>query len=288
MLDSITVENLLPGFPAYLGYCDGSWPTAGQLRTRFPQANIVSLAVFAGDAALGNGVDCERGDLMPGQVPGAVKTQHAAGVGRPVVYASVANMPEVTGDLAAAGISRPTVRLLSAHYGLGPHICGSTTCAYYPNMPSMDGTQWTDTYRGAHGSLIDASLLVDSFFGGAPPVSATGPEKWDAADWAAFAGFLKQPAIRDIAWKDAGLYWLEAIASGTIPQGMDPAVAARVEQIHAALAGLSATPAQIAAAVVMALPPAQAGGLTQADVEAATEKAIRAVLAPIATPPAGG
>ena len=46
----------------------------------------------------------------------------------------------------------------------GKHICGPSSCGY----PAADGTQWTDSAPGLHGSWIDESLLLPSFFP-APP-----------------------------------------------------------------------------------------------------------------------
>jgi hypothetical protein len=161
MLDSITPANLRPGADAYLGYTDGNWPTFPGLRRMFPGAHLLSMAVFAIDNA--EGCDCEKGDLTIAQVPGWVQRQHARGVQRPVVYASASNMGAALAALQAAGITRASVRLLSAHYTYQPHICGPATCAY-PGCPPCDGTQWTDKAQGLNGSLIDESLLDASFF----------------------------------------------------------------------------------------------------------------------------
>jgi hypothetical protein len=43
--------------------------------------------------------------------------------------------------LSQAKISRSEVRLWSAHYGLGEHICGPGSCGAVP--VEVDGTQWT-------------------------------------------------------------------------------------------------------------------------------------------------
>jgi hypothetical protein len=58
------------------------------------------------------------------------------------------------------------VRLMTAHYGAGNHICGPATC----NLVTVaaDGTQWRDNAPGAGGSLVDESVLLDDFFGAQP------------------------------------------------------------------------------------------------------------------------
>jgi len=158
MLDSITVANLPPGADAYGAYVDGNWPTYPAVKTRFPGVPVLSIAVSpAADAEC---CDCESGDLTPGQVPAWVRRQLTRGVTRPVVYCSASIAGAVLRDLATAGVKREQVRLWSAHYA-GKHICGPGVCSY----PQADGTQWRDSAPGANGSLVDESLLADSFFG---------------------------------------------------------------------------------------------------------------------------
>jgi len=282
MADSIYIANLPAGFPAFAGYVDGTWQTAPGLKARFPSAHILTIAVFASDDA--DCCDCEKGDLTPAQVPSWVKRQMARGAVLPCVYASAANIPAILSALTTAGIKRAQVRIWSAHYGLGPHICGPATCKY-PGVPACDGTQWTNLAKGAHGSLIDQSLLLDTFFGGT--VSTTGPEHWDAADFAALDAYLGRLPTRDITWH-TGMWWLEHAVTGTTDKTMPATTAAQVTAIHDGLAALASsavpvvpTAAQVAAAVVAALPPSAAGGLTQADVEAAVQAVFeKAFLAP--------
>jgi hypothetical protein len=160
MQDSITPANLTGGADAYLGYVDGRWVTFPLLQRQFPHAHLLSMSVFASDNA--DGCDREPGDLGAGQVAGWVQRQLARGVWRPVVYASASNMGACVASLSQAGVARADVRLLSAHYGAGKHICGPSTCNL---CPAVDGTQWTDAAPGAGGSLIDESVLLDDFFG---------------------------------------------------------------------------------------------------------------------------
>ena len=163
MQDSIVPANLTAGADAYLGYVDGQWPTYHAVVARFPGKPVLSMAVFADADAVG--CDREPGDLNASQVPAWVKRQQARGVVRPVVYGSAANLPAVLSALAASGIGRAAVRLLSAHYGAGKHICGPATCAL-PGVPACDGTQWTENATGTGGALIDESILNDNFFSG--------------------------------------------------------------------------------------------------------------------------
>jgi hypothetical protein len=171
MLDSVTVANLPPGADAYAGYADGRFANLTALRARFPGKRILEIAVFASTDA--ECADCETGDMAPAQIPAWVKRQIARGVHRPVVYASISVMPAVLAALTAEGITRSQVRLWSAHYGAGKHIC-----------TGMDGTQFTDTAPGTGGSLVDESLLAGDFFQEADmPITDADAAKIATAVW---------------------------------------------------------------------------------------------------------
>jgi peptidoglycan hydrolase-like protein with peptidoglycan-binding domain len=186
MPDSTNVNNLPVGYRdaagtyhayrAYLGYADGNWPTAKALEAMFPDAQLVILTVAGGPAAHGvahgvrvaPGTDVEPMDLTASE--GAHWAAANAGP-RPVIYASVEGedgygMHDVLRALAALGIPRAAVRLLSAHYGAGPHICGPDSCKLISD--EMDGTQWTSMWpveAGGGPPYIDMSMLADDFFG---------------------------------------------------------------------------------------------------------------------------
>jgi hypothetical protein len=170
MPDSIYADRLPRGYPAYLGYVDGEWPTAPELERLFPAAQIVRLTV-TGATTAADGCDIETGDLSVAR--GARWTRdkllaHPASF--PVLYASVSRMPGLLGNLAGQGVSRDRVRLLSAHYGAGEHICGPRTCKW-PGVPDMSGTQWTNSYSTG-SAIVDMSALQDNFFG-SPALTAT-------------------------------------------------------------------------------------------------------------------
>ncbi len=170
MYDSISAQNLpiehLPvSGDAYAGYVGGFWPDYSQVKARFPHARVLSIAISSGEDA--ECLDIENGDASPADAPAWVKRQHTRGEARPCLYASVAVIPAVLEDLHAARIAWPSVRLWSAHYGAGRHICGPHSCNW-PGVPALDGTQWTNTAAGEHGSLVDESLLLPDFFGTPP------------------------------------------------------------------------------------------------------------------------
>jgi len=172
MPDSIYPANLPAGYPAYLGYVDGMWPTLPQLKVMFPAAYLIGLTV-TGSTLNADGIDVEPGN--PSALLGvewAGRKLAAEPDSRPVIYASTLGTPgygmhDVLAQLAAHTVPRSKVRLLSAHYGAGEHICGPHTCNLIAEP--MDGTQYTDQHPGNHGTLIDMSVLLDSFFAAPTP-----------------------------------------------------------------------------------------------------------------------
>ena len=225
MLDSITPANLPPGADAYAGYVDGRFANAAEMKARFPGARVLTIAVFASSDA--EAADCEPGDMMPAQLPGWVKRQQARGVARPVVYASISQMPAVLAELTAAGIPRGEVRLWSAHYGRGKHIC-----------TGMDGTQWTDRAAGTGGTRIDESVLNGDFFQEAP-VALTHA---DAATILTADGLIPNPN-----GNPANPFWTPAEILADIDQ--------RVRHVEASLLALVGhdDPAALAKAILAGL-----------------------------------
>jgi len=166
MYDAIHVSALPDGADAYAGYVQGKWPTFAELRRRFlgSGAQLLSIAVFAsGDADC---LDIEAGDATNAQAPGWVQRQQARGAQRPCLYTSAGNMDALVTTLGGAGISRAEVRLWSAHYGQGKHICGPGSCGLTSH--ACDGTQWTDA---ALGRSLDESILLSDFFSLSAPAS---------------------------------------------------------------------------------------------------------------------
>ncbi len=162
MPDSTVVANLPPGYDAYLGYIDGDYLTGPELAAKFPAAELVLLTVTGGTLEA-DGCDVENFDLTPsGGAAWAKRKLGTEPLSRPVLYASVDGMGGVLEALDIEGISWSSVRLLSAHFGEGAHICGPASCRLVP--VEMDGTQWTSMFKGLNASDIDMSMLADDFF----------------------------------------------------------------------------------------------------------------------------
>lgn len=174
MADDISAANLPPGYGAYAGYVNGWWPDYQAIAARNFSAYLLPIAVTS--SADATCLDIENGDATAADAPAWTQRQIARGVARPVLYSSISNIPNVLAALSGAGISRSAVRLWSAHYGTGQHICGPFSCAYQgSSTPACDGTQWTDAGAGLNGSQIDVSVLLDSFFAEAGPPPAPAP-----------------------------------------------------------------------------------------------------------------
>jgi hypothetical protein len=165
MYDTVQNDQFPAGAQAYAAYVDGSvgdQPNFDFIVRTFPHAQHLSIAVSASSNA--DALDVEPGASAPTDVPGWYARQTQRGIQRPCVYASAAMMKDnVLPVLQQAKIARGAVRLWSAHYGFGQHICGPASCGLVP--VEVDGTQWTNA---ALGRNLDQSLLLASFFTTSP------------------------------------------------------------------------------------------------------------------------
>jgi hypothetical protein len=161
MYDTIYNDQFPSGAQAYAAYVDGGigdQPNYAYIVSAFPKAQHLSIALFSSDNA--DALDVEAGAASPSDVPGWYTRQKQRGIQRPCIYANVSTMDgSVLPVLSQANISRSSVRLWTAHYGLGEHICGPDTCGYL--SINADGTQWTSS---ALGLVLDQSELVENFF----------------------------------------------------------------------------------------------------------------------------
>ena len=170
MFDTIYNDQFPPGAAAYAAYVDGGigdQPNYAFIVSSFPQAQHLSISLFGNSA---DAIDVESGAAVPSQVPAWVAAQRKRGIQRPVVYASASNMnSEILPVLSQAGIALSTVRLWTAHYEVGQHICGPNSCGAL--SVNADGTQWTPNAVVDGSTLVlDQSLLLENFFTTDPTV----------------------------------------------------------------------------------------------------------------------
>jgi hypothetical protein len=173
MYDTILNSEFPSGAEAYAAYVDGGvgdQPNYDYIVSEFPKAQHLSIAVLADHNA--DALDVEPGATWPPELAAAwYAAQRARGLARPCLYASVDNMEAFAVPLlTAAEIPRTAVRLWTAHYLAGQHICGPKTCGLL--SINADGTQWTDT---ALGRSLDQSDLLGDFFDTPSP---TPPANW--------------------------------------------------------------------------------------------------------------
>ena len=171
MFDTIYNDQFPPGAAAYAAYVDGSLgnqPNYAFIVSKFPKAQHLSISLFGNNA---DALDVEAGASTPSEVPAWCAAQRKRGVQRPCVYASASAMnSEILPTLSRAGIARATVRLWTAHYDAGQHICGPNSCGAL--SVNADGTQWTPNAVVNGATLVlDQSLLLENFFTTDPTVS---------------------------------------------------------------------------------------------------------------------
>jgi hypothetical protein len=165
MYDTIQNDQFPPGAAAYAAYVDGSLgnqPNFAFIVSSFPKAQHLSVALFAANNA--DALDIEPGASTPAEFPAWYDTQRKRGIQRPCAYASASTMnTEILPVLSGAGIARDTVRLWTAHYEVGQHICGPDSCGAL--SINADGTQWTPNAVVDGATLtLDESLLLENFF----------------------------------------------------------------------------------------------------------------------------
>lgn len=169
MFDDVNVALLPSGYTAYAAYVDGFYANINAVRARFPQAMVLSIDVNATNINA-DCLDIEPGDASNSAAVPWVKAKINAGHKLIVLYTSASNVNALVSLLHASGIGRDQYKLWSAHYGVGTHICGPTTCGL--TAWACDGTQFTNR---AFGASLDESTLLGTFFGPVTPPPSSDP-----------------------------------------------------------------------------------------------------------------
>jgi hypothetical protein len=106
LYDAVNVKNIPPTATMVAGYLSGATipTTLPALRVRFPQAQVVTIAVTAQQDAMV--LDVEKGDALPTDVPGWLTRQRSQGHD-PTIYCSVSPWPLVKAACAAQNVPLP-------------------------------------------------------------------------------------------------------------------------------------------------------------------------------------
>lgn len=159
-----TNPSLIPATAkAVAGYVNGKYQTASRIKTLFPKALKVFIAVTADADA--DCLDVERGDATPDQAPAWLTRQWKTWTSKPhdvplpVIYSSESAWPALIALLTHHGfVHRKHYLIWSAHYTYHLHICGPHTCG---STVQADATQWTDK---AFGRSLDETICSPDFF----------------------------------------------------------------------------------------------------------------------------
>lgn len=162
MYDSVDISTI-PSDPfAAAGYTAGFWPTFSSLRSLWPSAHTVSVAISAGYRA--DCLDVEPGDATPSEAPGWVRADKQAGWSKPCLYSDWYEW--TTGldpALEHAGIALTSVYRWVASYVGTPQL-----------LAGYDADQYTDHCLGRN---LDCSLVLRSFLSIAhPPLRPPAPK----------------------------------------------------------------------------------------------------------------
>ena len=155
MYDSINVARLPATAKMFAGYVNGRWPTFNALRSAYPKAICVSIAVsIAADADV---LDVEKGDAYPTQAPSWAVRQRNRGA-TPTIYCSLDTWPEVRQAFQQAGEPEPLYWI-----------------AHYDGMSTIPDGAIAKQYTGGDG--YDLSAVADYWPGIDPPPAQTPNRK---------------------------------------------------------------------------------------------------------------
>lgn len=160
---NVTVASTRSDFPnavtAVAGYIDGSFLTYNPLTVTFPglaiestteYKRVVSITVNGSLAA--DCADIENSDMTPTSGAAWARSKLRQNqFNRPILYASLSDMPAVKAALQAEGLSRQQYRLWVADY---------VTQAPTTVMSGYDAWQWSTSAA----TNLDTSLLTSGFF----------------------------------------------------------------------------------------------------------------------------
>jgi hypothetical protein len=160
MFDDINVALIPVNAKVVAYYVDGRYANGNEIRSKFPKAQLVSIATNPADDA--EVLDVETGDATIADIYNWLKRQLARGVYRPGIYISGSRVDLMMLTMVANGFARDQYRIWSAHWGDGDHICGPGTCKVLQDpsgKPLETACDWTQFTNFADNSSLDESDL---------------------------------------------------------------------------------------------------------------------------------
>jgi hypothetical protein len=153
LYDSVDPFGIPANAPAVAGYGDGNyvWPQAGW--DRFPNARKLSIVVSA--AHQGDVLDVEKGDALPGEVPGWCDRFNRPGRRRPTIYCNRGSWPAVR---AAVGSNRQVDYWISTLDGT-TQVPGAVAVQYVDVGPYDLSVILDPTWIG--GTMSDQQIQSD-------------------------------------------------------------------------------------------------------------------------------
>ena len=136
LYDSTNANDIPTTAKVVGGYVDGAYAWSWANWGRFPNAQWVSIAVFA---STNNGfvLDVEDGCSTPAQAPGWAKMRRAAGITNVTVYCSRSIMGEVQAAFNAANEPQPLYWI--ADWTGTPHLVPGSVATQYADPPGSGG-----------------------------------------------------------------------------------------------------------------------------------------------------
>jgi hypothetical protein len=233
---SIPLDNL----DVVAGYADGNWlwPSPGWARFQPP---IVSLSIVVSANDQGDILDVEIGDATPADVPGWVRRFNRPGRRKPTIYSNRSTWSRMQGS--------PALTIVEALQNAGIQVSSVDWWA-----STLDGTQFVPgavavQYAGSDrtGGNYDESIIWDTSWIGEGFLMALSDDQ-------------QSQMFNNISWL------IDQLKVGNDPN--EPVGGPWIANQFANL------PTAIASAVVKALPPASAGGITQEQVQQAVATAL--------------
>lgn len=150
MYDSIHA-SAIPSIPMpdmVAGYIDGEWPDYTTLKSLFPDAVALDIAVFVAQDA--RALDIENGDATPAQAPAWVTRQRSRGV-EPICYCNLNTYPSVLAEFQKQNVHIPMWWI--AYYD-------NQAIWNLPNIPNLVAKQY-----GGVTNQYDLSIVIDNIPG---------------------------------------------------------------------------------------------------------------------------